>query len=127
MKGSKQEYVGFINAYNAKNIASIEDTLLYKSDEIEDLLSDIQDKNRDDQDLSKAVDRIKTALKKIDDSVSKFFTSGELVMSSLDLLKAKDTVKTKQIVLNYGQVAKLTNDKKLKEQAVQLGSQFLGE
>src|SRR5689334_10840905 len=123
----KNEYVGFIKGFNAKNIASLQDTLEFKLEEVKELMQDISAQNANEN-VSKSVNRVLKALNTItsDDLVNKSFTAGELLKSSLTILKNADESKTRQIVLSFGQIAKLTDDKKLKEQAVELGNQFLG-
>jgi hypothetical protein len=128
MKETKKEYVGFIKAFNAKNIASLEDTLEFKIEEMSDLFKDIADSKIEDGDIKKASDRLTRALKSpIQDITSKLFTSGELLKSSLPLLKDANSTKTRQVILVFGQIAKLTDDKNLKQQAIELGTQFLSE
>ena len=127
MKEGNKEYVGFIKAFNAKNLASLEDTLDFKIDEITDLFGDITAEKPEDADLKKASERINRALNRPDDVTSRLFTSGELLKSSLDLFKSANVSKTRQLILIFSQVAKLTDDKKLKEQAVELGTEFLSE
>lgn len=127
MRETKKEYVGFIKAFNAKNIASLEDTLEFKIDEMDDLFKDIAQSKADDLDVKKASERLSKALTSTQDITGKLFTSGELLKSSLPLLKTANETKTRQVILIFGQIAKLTDDKKLKSQAVELGTQFLSE
>src|SRR5260221_4659243 len=106
-----KEYIGFITGYKAKNIASIQDTLDVKADEIKDLLSDFV-VNNNDTDLVKSVERIvKTLNTKTSDEnqiITRFFTVGELLKGYIENLKKASPEKTKKIIYSYSQIAKLT-------------------
>jgi hypothetical protein len=130
MSKQNKEKLGFIGGYHAKNLASAQDTIKYKLEEFQDLLEDIELKSGNNVDLLRSIKRLKKLLNETspDDSdlISKFIALGELMKTSLSNLKETDSEKTRLIVLNFGQIAKLANDKNLKELAVDLGNQYLG-
>lgn len=127
----KSSFAGFLDGYKSSNIASNESVINYKIDEILDLLKGINSLV-DDAELNHIFNRNISLLqqKRTSDLVDILVSFGESLKSNINLLnkisEGNGNIKEKvrKIVLNFAELAKMSEDGVLINIAINLGSNF---
>lgn len=128
-------FAGFLDGYKSNNIASIESVLNYKIEEIVDIMNDliplvVPTERELGSNLTRSINLLRQ--KNYNNILELLITFGESLKTNITLLNkvasefdgpVKD--KIRKIIYNFGEVAKLSEDRKLINIAIDLGSNFV--
>lgn len=128
-------FAGFLDGYKSNNIASIESVLNYKIEEIVDIMNDliplvVPTEPELGSNLTRNINLLRQ--KNYNNILELLITFGESLKTNITLLNkvasefdgpVKD--KIRKIIYNFGEIAKLSEDRKLINIAIDLGSNFV--
>ncbi|MDB5024307.1 MAG: hypothetical protein JWP78_2062 [Mucilaginibacter sp.] len=131
MKNSS--FAGFLDGYRSNNIASIETVMNYKIDDISDLLGGLLELINDQPEIKNILNRNVSILKQkhSDDIINVLISFGETLKTNISVfnklsenLDGAAKEKLRQIIYIFVELAKMSEDRRLINIALDLGSDF---